>query len=395
MYIERKHLTLFALMLLISPQTFGRGIRIDDAQYYSAPFLSATDILSAFIPSSSLTVTTTALPIAAIPTVTPTKKTTPETPTPTFTPASTVKPLEPAQTPTPTVEPLEPVQTPAATSGETPPQPLFAGIDFTALNKTIIKDDKLSDHTLEVENVNGTPICTWNMWGYNTPSGFGPDHTEDQIKFDQRFRRQLDIITQLLRSEPNAIICLQEFTNHTDSAHHKLLGRTLQALNPNLTFAFNKFQTVGSGKFGVVTIYNKRTYSILQDGSSPGASYSRQASRAFTSSITAQNNRVLKIIVRNKTTTRTFSVVNVHLAWGSRNGNINKAMLDELMDYATKHNSTRIPAVVTGDFNYNLNYYHPSTPSIVVKPTGASYSWDRAGNQQRQNITDGFVTVTP
>lgn len=264
---------------------------------------------------------------------------------------------------------------------------LSSTIDLAKLNTQIIAE-QISDHTLELKDVQGIPVYTWNILAHNSPSGFGPTFVESPALFEARLQKQFSAIATLLTANPHAVVCLQEFTNHPSNSYHKLLGRALQKSSTNLTFAYNNFASVGSGKFGIITIYNKHIYSVLADGASPGGAFSAQASAAFQSTTyPQQNTRVLKVILQNNQTKQEISVVNAHLEWGK----VSKQLLDELAGYAARYNSTTVPFVITGDFNYNLGYYTPTASNITVTPAGSSYSWDKTTNSPKKNLTDGFI----
>eukprot|EP01066_Platyproteum_vivax_P014114 Platyproteum_vivax@DN6345_c0_g1_i1.p1 len=276
----------------------------------------------------------------------------------------------------------------AETDGEKDPgstSMLYPTDELEAVNREII-EMQVSDHTVAKRVVNGVPIYTWNMLGFRTPHGFGPTRKETEAEFLRRFHYQLTVIAKFASEDCRAVFCLQEFTNHFDNKYHQLLTEALKGLHPYYQFAYNVFRGVGSGKFGLVTIYNLDEYILRQDGIASGGAFSGDASSEFKSEVfPQQNNRVLKVVLEGRRQDM-LCVVNVHLEWSK----VNSTLLDELRSYATRYNDKTIPFVITGDFNYSLYKY--SCPDAKVSVVNETYFWDHANNRQKRNITDGFIS---
>ncbi len=272
-------------------------------------------------------------------------------------------------------------------------------IDLTSLNDTIYQQ-KISDHSLEMQIVEGIPIYTWNAWAFGSPHGFSPTKELDLTKYEHgRFSEQVAIIKKIFQTHPNAILCLQEVTQPSKGFDYteKLLSEFRKT---SICAEYNK-DTTGTS-FGQMTLYNNSHYKPVREfkGNTKPVAHSTGAAAPFNSKTdTDQSNRVFKVYFEEVTgRKRQLAVVNAHLKWYDFYPNTERdkkitGIVSELVTYSPGDSGKEVLTVIAGDFNYDLKQYHSTDSRVTVSPVGNSYSWGKSG--QNKKTTDGFIVIKP
>jgi endonuclease/exonuclease/phosphatase family metal-dependent hydrolase len=273
---------------------------------------------------------------------------------------------------------------------DSPSNPSFPVDETVAIDNRTIIDQRISDHTLEFQTVDGIPIYTWNVWAYGSLNGFSDQRETDLAQYrTKRFTPQVNIILRLFRDNPNAIVCLQEVSQSSFDFIAQL-GSILTPLK--IAMEYNK--KTGNQAFGQLILYRPDVYTPVKPSIGKDVRYSNgtAAPFQFSDAVNVQNDRALKVYFQeNSGKRRLIAVVNAHLASYQATDRSTKVppLLEALIKYARGAQSPAL-TIITGDFNYDLNNYKPAT-NVSVYPAGTSYSF--SNGSQQANITDGFVVV--
>lgn len=289
---------------------------------------------------------------------------------------------------------------PPATPTPVPSAPVgtFDTSDLVGLNKEI-HAQQISDHSLEMQMVDGIPVYTWNVWAFGSPGGFPADPKADAAAYKSgRFAKQVEIIQDIFTKQPNAVICLQEVGKRDFQYREELLNALA-----TLGVASEYNEATPGTSFGQMTLYHPTHYKVVRafngtTATSKPTAHSAGVAGPFDSKTDgAQSDRAFKVYLEEQGgKRRQFAVVNVHLASYKAADRATKLppLIVELVKYAPGPDGKRVLSIITGDFNYDLAGYTSTDSKVVVHPKGESYAWV-GGKTSDPKVTDGFIVVQP